>query len=139
MLSLNRVNDESASMMNSPISAVFIIGAVLVASIAAAESTSGDPQRGASLYVEYKCHACHGYTGETGSGTKLNPPRFELEAFVAYVRRPSGQVVQFGSGGTMPPYAADNVPDQDLIDVYLFLKSLPSTSPPLDEIPLLQD
>jgi mono/diheme cytochrome c family protein len=100
---------------------------------------NGDAQRGKELFKAYQCYACHGYTGETGSGTRLNPPRFDQAGFITYVRNPSGRPVSFGPGGLMPAYASSEVTDQNLSDIYSFLKSIPSGSPPLEDIPLLNN
>jgi len=99
----------------------------------------GDPERGEERYQALQCWACHGYTGETGSGTRLNPPRMNQTAFIAYVHRPSGAKLGFGPGNSMPPYDVPEVTDQDLADIYAWLVSLPSYSPPAEEIPLLGD
>jgi mono/diheme cytochrome c family protein len=99
----------------------------------------GDAKRGKELFKAYQCYACHGYTGETGTGTRLNPPRFDQAGFITYVRNPSGRPVSFGPGGLMPAYASSEVTDQNLTDIYSFLKSIPSGSPPLESIPLLND
>ncbi len=99
----------------------------------------GDAQTGKGLYQSYSCYACHGYTGETGSGTRLIPSRFNQAGFIAYVRNPTGRPLSFGPGGKMPAYASKSVSDQNLTDIYSYLKSIPSGSPPLESIPLLSD
>lgn len=100
-----------------------------------AQEVNGDPARGRQLFLSYKCYACHGYTGETGStGVRLNPPRFPLQAFMVYVRNPSGRRT---GGGTMPAFASDEVTDQVLADIYAYVSNLPSNTPPLEEIALL--
>ena len=96
-----------------------------------------DPNHGRLLYERYGCYACHGYTGETGSGARLNPPRFDQAAFIAYVRNPSGRMLGTGPSAGMPAYAT-GLSDQDLADILAWLQMLPSFSPPLEEIPLLQ-
>jgi mono/diheme cytochrome c family protein len=106
----------------------------LQAQQAAAE---GDAARGKALFAAYRCYACHGYTGETGPGPRLNPPRLDRAAFIAYVREPSTRYRNDGNvAGVMPPYAADDVSDGDLADVYAYLESLPSYSPPADSLGL---
>lgn len=103
-------------------------------------SLKGNSERGAALFRAYSCYACHGYTGETGSGARLNPPRFNQVGFIAYVRNPSTSYLRSGNmGGVMPPYAGEDVSDQDLADIFAFIESLPSTTPPLEDIDLLED
>ena len=100
-----------------------------------AQDVTGDAARGREAFLSYKCYACHGYTGETGStGVRLNPPRFPLQAFMVYVRNPSGRRT---GGGIMPAFASDAVTDQVLADIYAYISSLPSNTPPLEEIALL--
>lgn len=107
------------------------------AGLAFSQELVGNAERGSELFLSYKCYACHGYTGETGStGVRLNPPRFERAAFMVYVRNPSGRRTP---GGTMPAFASDAVTDQVLADIYAYLVSLPSTSPPFEEIQLLAE
>jgi mono/diheme cytochrome c family protein len=89
----------------------------------------GDAKRGKTLFDEtYRCYACHGYAGETGS-PRLVPMSRTEEAFVAFVRKPPRPA--------MPSFV--DVPAQDLADVYAYLRSLRSTAPPAENIPLLRD
>ena len=102
------------------------------------EKIEGNVQRGEKLYLDYSCWSCHGYTGETGTGNRLNPLRFNLEGFISYVRRPPRPLLPHGVGMRMLAYDGPEVSDQNLGDIYTYLKSLPSGSPPIEEIPLLQ-
>ncbi|HEX5419226.1 MAG TPA: c-type cytochrome [Gammaproteobacteria bacterium] len=97
---------------------------------------TGSAERGAQLYKAYRCYACHGFTGETGPGPRLNPPRLDQSAFIAYVRNPA-TIFRGNVAGAMPPYAGKDVSDQDLADVYAYLESLHSNSPPANSIGLL--
>ena len=70
---------------------VLLLAAVLSLSIAAQaqapRATSqgsvagGDAKNGKGLYLNYKCYACHGYSGQNGPGTRLVPTRMTLPAF----------------------------------------------------------
>ena len=73
----------------------------------------------------------HGYTGETGLGPRLNPPRLAQAGFIEYLRNPRNP-------RRMPPYQQDDASDQKLADIYAYLDSLPSASPDADSIPLLR-
>jgi len=100
------------------------------------ESQDGEPllgntENGEQLFTEYTCSGCHGYTGETGLGTRLNPPRMRQARFIQYLRNPTDPE-------RMPPYQEPEVSDQNLADIYAFLESLPSQSPAIEDIPLLQ-
>ena len=92
----------------------------------------GDVERGAALFEDYTCYGCHGYTGETGRGPRLNPPRLRQAQFIGYLRNPTNP-------RQMPPYRQADVSDQKLADIFAFLESLPSASPDAEDIPVLRD
>ena len=95
------------------------------------EPLLGNTENGEQLFTEYTCAGCHGYTGETGLGTRLNPPRMRQARFIQYLRNPTDPE-------RMPPYQEPEVSNQNLADIYAFLESLPSQSPAIEDIPLLQ-
>lgn len=101
-----------------------------------AGSIQGNAQAGQAQYMSYGCYACHGHTGETGDGARLNPPRFEQAAFIAYVRNPPPVSA---SPFRMPAYGGETVTDQVLADIYAYLASLESATPPLEDISLLNE
>jgi hypothetical protein len=51
--------------------------------------------------------------------------------FIQYLRNPTDPE-------RMPPYQEPEVSNQNLADIYAFLESLPSQSPAIEDIPLLQ-
>ena len=88
-----------------------------------------DVNRGKTLFDNtYRCYACHGYAGETGS-PRLVPMSRTEESFVDFVRKPARPA--------MPSFV--DVPAKDLSDVYAYLRSLKSTAKAADAIPLLRD
>ena len=91
---------------------------------------AGNAQNGKKIFVSDGCYECHGREGQgatqTGA-TRIGPPQLSLEAFQSYVRKPANQ---------MPPYTIKAVSDQDLADIYAFLKSIPLPRKGKD-IPLL--
>ena len=97
-----------------------------------AGALEGDAERGAALFEDYTCYGCHGYTGETGRGPRLNPPRLRQGQFIGYLRNPPNP-------RQMPPYRQADVSDQKLADIYAFLTSLPPASPEAEDIPVLRD
>jgi mono/diheme cytochrome c family protein len=115
---------------------VLLVAAVLSLSIAAQSQTpgatsqgrvaGGDAKNGKGLYLNYKCYACHGYSGQNGPGTRLVPTRMTLQAFTAYIRNPR----------QMPPYTAKVVPDRELADIWTYLQTLPR-SPAAKDVALL--
>jgi len=95
---------------------------------ASADELKGNSENGKKLFVAYGCYECHGRQGAGAStGPRIGPPAITLAAVLRYVRAPTGQ---------MPPYTAKVVPDQDLADIYAYLKSFPSPQPAKD-IPIL--
>ena len=72
---------------------------------------------------------CHGRQAQGGVGPHLGPGPISFAAFLRYVRHPSA---------SMPPYTEKVVTDQELTDIYAFLKSLPEPSKAKD-IPLLNE
>ena len=94
----------------------------------ASETLTGNADNGKKLFAAYGCYECHGRQGAGAStGPRIGPPAITLAAVLRYVRAPTGQ---------MPPYTTKVVSDQDLADIYTYLKSLPPP-PPASSIPLL--
>ena len=107
-------------------------------SVSLAQELEGNVESGKKLYNAYSCYACHGYTGETAR-VRLNPLLFTLPDFIDYLRDPPEMPGGFGMGFSMPAYAGPDVSEQDLADVYAYIRSLPSTSLDLEDIPLLNE
>jgi len=90
----------------------------------------GDIQNGSRLYARYGCYECHGRVGQGAQATaapRIGPPALTIDAFAGYIHAPTGN---------MPPYTSRVVSDQDVADIYAFLKSLPP-APQAKDIPLL--
>ena len=105
-----------------------VAGAQSPAAPAAPGVPTGDAKHGKQLFESsLRCYACHGFDGQTGS-PRLVPMGRAQEAFVAYVRKPSGR--------GMPSFAA--TPDRDLADVYAYIRSIPPAAPAVDNLPLLK-
>jgi len=76
------------------------------------------------------CYECHGRQGQGAAQTgaaRIGPTLLTFEGFQSYVRQPTNQ---------MPPYASKAITDQDLGDIYAYLKSIPMP-PKGKDIPLL--
>jgi ubiquinol-cytochrome c reductase cytochrome c subunit len=118
----------------SVLAGVMLAGAGLGAQAAApatpAPAQAGNVETGRKLFTSYGCYQCHGYEGQGSSatGARLAPNPFPLQAFIAYVRRPAGQ---------MPFYSSKIVPDADLVHIHAFLSSRPAP-PPVSSLPLLR-
>jgi mono/diheme cytochrome c family protein len=93
-------------------------------------SPAGNAQNGKKLFMSDGCYECHGREGQGATQTgaaRIGPPQLSFEGFQSYVRAPKNQ---------MPPYTAKALPDQDLADIYAFLKSIPQP-PKGKDTPLL--
>src|SRR6266540_895386 len=108
---------------------------VAFASIAAgalAQTLVGAPERGQKLYVEKMCYTCHGYAGqggERGSGPRIAPDVWPLDAFVQQVRRPRQD---------MPRYPSKYLSDAELADIHAFLSTI-KPGPKAKDVPLLRE
>jgi mono/diheme cytochrome c family protein len=95
---------------------------------AAIAAPTGNVQRGKVVYdTTLRCFACHGYDGQTGS-PRLVPMARSEDIFLAYVRKPATP--------GMPTFAA--VPEQQLRDVYAYIRSIPQAAPAADSVPLIK-
>ena len=81
---------------------------------------------GRQAFLKHGCFSCHGYSGEGGRGARLVQNPIPLDVFAQYVREPKRN---------MPPFGTQ-VSEQELADMYAFLKSIPP-SPNAKSIPLL--
>ena len=91
---------------------------------------TGNAQNGKKLFNADGCYECHGRQGQGAAQTgaaRIGPPLLSFEGFQNYVRSPKIN---------MPPYTSKALPDQDLADIYAFLKSIPMP-PKGKDIPLL--
>jgi mono/diheme cytochrome c family protein len=94
-----------------------------------AQVKAGDVDNGKRLFERNGCYQCHGHVGQGGiAGPRLAQTRLPLIGFTAYVRNPP-------SGG-MPPFRAKVMTDQELADVYGYIKTFPEPKLAKD-IPLL--
>lgn len=112
-----------------------ILGAFFATAVNASAQTptplaapTGDAQRGKVVFeTTLRCFACHGYDGQTGS-PRLVPMARSEDIFLAYVRKPATQ--------GMPSFAA--VSEQQLRDVYAYIRSIPQAAPGPDSVPLIK-
>ena len=117
-----------AAASDGQLADVFAYLQSLAPKTASAGEWKGDAENGKKLFAAYGCYECHGRQGAGAStGPRIGPPAITLAAVLRYVRAPTGQ---------MPPYTAKVASDQDLADIYAYLKSFP-TPPPAKDIPLL--
>ena len=97
---------------------------------AAAAAVAGNAENGKRLYMKNTCYFCHGTVGQGASitGARIAVVARNLQGFTRYVRQPAGQ---------MPAYTDKILSDQELADIFAYLRALPAAKP-AREIPLLE-
>jgi mono/diheme cytochrome c family protein len=83
-----------------------------------AQDPSGSADRGYKAFLKYQCYTCHGTVGQggdRGTGPKLAPNPFPWAGFELQVRTPRQD---------MPPYRREHLADQDLADIYAYVRSI---------------
>ena len=95
----------------------------------AAQAAGGNVENGKRIYMKATCFYCHGTVGQGAgnTGARLTPPARNVAGFIRYIRRPAG---------SMPAFAEKVLSDQELTDIYAYLRSVPPPKPTKD-IPLL--
>lgn len=95
---------------------------------AAQSQTNGNAETGKRLFMKHTCYFCHGTAGQGGvAGARIAVVARNAQGFIRYVRRP---------GGLMPAYTEKILSDQELTDIFAYLRALPPAKP-VSEIPLL--
>jgi mono/diheme cytochrome c family protein len=90
---------------------------------------AGNADKGKTFFRKAGCYQCHSEQAQGGTqGPRLGPNPIAFQTFARYLRAPRGE---------MPPYTVKVMSDQDVADVYAFLRALPP-APPLSSLPLLQ-
>ncbi len=89
---------------------------------------AGNAETGAELFRTVGCYQCHANEAQGGAnGPRIGPDPIPFDRFQRYVKNPTG---------SMPPYTDKVFSDQDMADVYAFLRA--RTQPPaIDTILLL--
>src|SRR6516164_4696916 len=95
---------------------------------AAAAAPQGDAVKGKANFERVGCYQCHGHQGQGGrEGVRIAAPvPLAWPAFLAWVRTTSGD---------MPPYTPKVLSDQELIDIYAYIQSVPK-APNYKNVPL---
>lgn len=95
----------------------------------AVEAPKGDVAKGQASFERVGCYQCHGHQGQGGrEGPRIaDPVPMAWPAFLAWVRTTSGD---------MPPYTEKVLPEQDLVDIYAYIQSVPK-APDFKSVPLL--
>jgi mono/diheme cytochrome c family protein len=109
---------------------VLTVAATLILAVAAESQSpaTGNAGNGKRLYEADGCYQCHGYAGQGGrDGARIAATALTTQGLIRYVRRPFG---------AMPAFTEKVLSDQELTDIYTYLKAFPAAKPAKD-IPLL--
>src|SRR5579872_2282305 len=106
---------------------IWILAIAVVAAVAFAQS-SGNAENGKRVFLRDGCWECHGYAGQgSRDGARIASTALNAAGLIRYVRRPSG---------AMPAYIDKVITDQELTDIWAYLKTLPGPKP-VKDIPIL--
>jgi len=109
---------------------ILLLPLMLAAVMVYAQTKPGDGANGKRIFMRDGCYQCHGTVGQGGlAGARLAQTKLSLAGFTAYVRNPPP--------GSMPPYRAKVMTDQELADIYAYVQSVPPPVPAAD-IPILK-
>lgn len=112
--------------------AAAMLGAVCTGA-QAQDAPAGDAAHGKLVFLKEACFTCHGRAGQGGAYNGPAPilahTALPLEAFRAQIRNPVND---------MPAYSDAVLSDNDIADIYAFVKSLPGPRSPKD-IPILNN
>ena len=106
--------------------------AILIASVIAGTVCGGalaqNADNGKKIFLRDGCYQCHGYNGQgTIAGARLGPPVLTADGMIRYIRKPAG---------AMPAFGEEVLSDQEIRDIYAYMKTMPAPKPSKD-IPLL--
>jgi mono/diheme cytochrome c family protein len=89
---------------------------------------SQNAENGKKIFVRDGCYQCHGYAGQgTIAGARLGPPVLNAQGMIRYIRKPAG---------AMPAFSDKVLSDQEVNDIFAYLKTMPAPKP-VKDIPLL--
>jgi mono/diheme cytochrome c family protein len=111
-----------------PLLILIAAAALILSSTVAAQTAEGNVENGKRLFVRDGCWECHGYAGQgSRDGARIANTSLNAQGLIRYVRRPTG---------AMPAFTEKVATDQELSDIWAYLKSMPAPKP-VKEIPLL--
>jgi mono/diheme cytochrome c family protein len=101
---------------------------------------TGNAANGKALYFNYACYACHGFNGETGRNFVGNwgIPLANEDNFLRFLRARENVAPVLPSTG-MPSYGPNSMSDRQAKDIYAYIRTFKSNSPPLESIHTLNE
>jgi len=108
---------------------ILITALIALPILAMAQTPAGNADKGKQLFMKQNCYYCHGTVGQGGrDGARLAATSLTADGLIRYVRKPAG---------AMPAFTEKLLSDQELRDIFTYLKALPAAKAPKD-IPLLE-
>jgi mono/diheme cytochrome c family protein len=104
-----------------------LFGITAVSGVRAPAQTAGNVANGKKAFERVICSSCHGHEGQGGAAPRIGVKPPPMAAFIAYVRKPAGN---------MPAFAPSVLSDAELVDIYAFLSGR-RAPPPVKDIQLL--
>ena len=119
-------------MRRQPRSILCLLGAVAAcAALLQPDASAADAANGRRAYLAAGCHACHGSAGQGGAYNYAVPAL----AHTALTQERFEAIVRTGPN-EMPAFVESVLSDNDLADIYAFVRALPGPRP-LKDVPLL--
>jgi ubiquinol-cytochrome c reductase cytochrome c subunit len=101
---------------------------LLLAALLPGFALAQNVENGKRVFVRDGCYECHGYAGQgTIAGARIGPPVLNAQGMIRYIRKPAG---------AMPAFTDKVLSDQEVNDIYAYLKTMPAPKP-VKDIPLL--
>jgi ubiquinol-cytochrome c reductase cytochrome c subunit len=112
----------------------FAVAALVVSTAAwAQDAPQGDAAKGKRIFLDNRCFTCHGRVGQGGAYNGPAPilahTALPFDGFKGQIRNPAND---------MPAYSDAELSDQDIADIYAFVRSLPGAGSPQDH-PILNN
>ena len=106
--------------------ALFGLGLALSLSLSFAQDNDQSADEGRALYTANQCWQCHGHEGQGGAAVRIAPTLYPFVAFAQFVRH----------GNLMPAYSPNVLSDEDLRQIWEFVRNIPEP-PAVEDIPEL--
>jgi mono/diheme cytochrome c family protein len=109
--------------------AFLLIAPCVLAGFATRAQDGTSSSHGGTLFVANGCYQCHGYEGQGGEAPRIAPTAYPMQAFMLLVRHPVSE---------MPAYSPEALSDEDLQEIYAYVRSRPEP-PSISDIGILKD
>lgn len=83
--------------------------------VSACSAPMGNPQDGKRWYSMHNCFACHGPNGDDGKAPDISSLEMNFFFFKRKIRNAGSPI--------MPKFSEEKISDQDVADLYAFLKA----------------